>query len=171
MGIKAKIGDVFLVPLKDKCWAVGQLVNAWNDELYIAIFDKKVEKKDINPRGVLTQDPVILALTLDAKLFHGNWPILGNVKENLAGFPQPAFKVRQSGIIYMESRDRTVSRPASPQEAGILRYRSISSPAVIEDAIQGLFGISEWNSNFNDLRADYAFESSRLLAKQSSIEI
>ncbi|PJI38590.1 MAG: hypothetical protein CTR54_21185 [Rhizobium sp.] len=163
MGIQAEVGDVFLVPLDGKGWALGQLVSAWNHELYVAVFGHKVETRDVNPHCVVDQEPVFLALTLDAKLFHGDWPILGNVRENLASFPQPAFKVRRSGVLHIESRDRTVSRPASPAEAEILRYRSVSSPAVIEKAIQAHFGIGEWSPHYDDFPAAYAFESARLL--------
>lgn len=164
MGIQAKVGDVFLVPLDDKNCALGQIISAWNEELYVAIFDQKFEARLEDPNSVLTREPALLALTLDAKLFHGDWPILGNVQENLDQFPQPAFKVRQSGVVYIESRDRTVSRPASSAEAEILRYRSVSYPAVIEEAAQGFFDVCEWNPHFDKIRADYAFESSRLLA-------
>ncbi len=102
MGIQVNVGDVFLVPLDGKNWALGQLASAWNDELYVAIFGQKVATQDVAPKSVIGQEPIFLALTLDAKLFHGDWPIVGNVQENLADFPQPAFKVRQSGVAYIE---------------------------------------------------------------------
>lgn len=163
MGIQAKVGDVFLVPLDNQNWALGQIISVWNEELYVAIFDQKFERRLEDPNIVLTQQPAFLALTLDAKLFHGDWPILGNMQENLVQFPQPAFKVRQSGVVYIESRDRTVSRPASSTEAEMLRYRSVSYPAVIEEAVQGYFGVGEWNPHFDKFRFDYASQSSRLL--------
>lgn len=163
MGIQVKVGDVFLVPLDGESWALGQLVSSWNDELYVAIFGQKVETQNVDPRSVVTQEPVFLALTLDAKLFHGDWPIIGNVQDNLASLPQPAFKVRQSGVIYIESRDRTVSRPASSSEAELLRYRNVSSPAMIEEAVQGRFDVCEWNSHYDKFHADYAVASSKLL--------
>jgi hypothetical protein len=165
MGIEVKVGDVFLIPLDGKSWALGQLVSAWNDELYVAIFDRKVATQDVDPNSVNGEEPVFLALTLDAKLFHGDWPILGNVQENLTSFPQPAFKVRQSGVVHIESRDRSVSRPAAPAEAEILRYRNVSSPAVVGEAVQGHFGICDWNPHFDKFHADYADQSGRLLLK------
>lgn len=163
MGIKANVGDVFLVPLDCQSWAVGQLISAWNEELYVTIFDKKTEARELDLSATLNLNSALFALTLDAKLFHGDWPILGNVDENLDRFPQPAFKVRQSGVVYIESRDRTVSRPASPSEAEILRYRSVSYPAIIEEAAQGYFGFCEWNAHFDKFRPEYAIFSSRLL--------
>lgn len=164
MGIQVKVGDVFLVPLDGRSWALGQLVSDYKGELYVAIFGQKLATREVAPYSVVDQEPVFLALTLDAKLFHGNWPILGNVQENLASFPQPVFKVRHSGVVHIESRDRTVNRPASAAEAGILRYRSVSSPAVVEKAVQAHFGIGEWSPHYDDFPAAYAFESARLLA-------
>jgi len=163
MGIPANVGDVFLIPLDDNGWACGQLVSKWNDELYVAIFGEKVEAQ-VDPGRAVSKEPMFLALTLDAKLFHGDWPIIGNIQENLPRFPQPAFKVRQSGVVYIESRDRTVSRPAAPKETEILKYRTVSSPAVIQKAVQAHFGLGEWSSSYDGLRAEYAFDSSRLLA-------
>lgn len=163
MGIQAKVGDVFLIPLDGQCWACGQLINSWNDELYIAVFNQKARAEKPDLHLLIEQQPVFLALTLDAKLWHGDWPIIGNLQENLAGFPEPAFKVRQSGTVHIESRDRTVSRHASPSEAAILRYRSVSSPALIESAARAHFGFSEWSPHYDDLLADYAHQSARLL--------
>lgn len=164
MGIQVKVGDVFLVPLDGQNWALGQIVSAWNDELYVAIFSQKFEVRSVNPDSVLTQEVALLALTLDAKLFLGDWPIIGNVQGNLSSFPQPAYKVRQSGVVYIESRDRTFSRPALPAESEQLRYRSVSYPAIIEEAVQGYFGVMEWNPHFDKFRPGYASESAKLLA-------
>jgi len=162
MGKKAKVGDVFLVPLRDGTYVPGQLVSAWNDELYVAIFDGKVDSQRVDFHQVVGWQPLFLTLTLDALLYHGNWPIIGNVQDNLAGFPQPAYKVRQSGQIYIESRDRTFSRPASPSEADALGYRSVSAPAVVEDAVRAYFGFGEWKSHFDEFHAHFAYESASL---------
>src|SRR5690606_8365932 len=158
MGIQVKAGDVFLIPLDGKSWALGQLVSDYKGELYVAIFGQKLETGDVDPYSVVGQDPILLSLTLDSKLFHGDWLIFVNVQDNLSNFPQPAFKVRQSGVVYLESRDRTVSRPASSSEAQLLRYRSVSYPAVLAEAVQGHFGVCEWNPHYDKFHADYAYQ-------------
>ncbi|MEP1422293.1 MAG: Imm26 family immunity protein [Erythrobacter sp.] len=163
MGIEVNVGDVFLVPLDDKSWALGQIISDYEGELYVAIFSEKQETQKVDPDSVIGQKPTFLALTLDAKLFHGDWPILGNMQDNLADFPQPNFKVRQSGVVHIESRDRSVSRQATPAEAEILGYRSVSSPAVIENAVKAHFGIGDWTTHYNEFQADYAYRSARLL--------
>lgn len=163
MTVETRVGDVFLVPLDEDYCAGGQVVSAWNDELYLAIFDAKLPCKESNPMVVVDHAPVFLALSLDAKIWHGHWPIVGNVRSNLDRFPQPAFKVRQSGVFHIESRDRTLSRPATPKEVEQLLFRTVTSPAGIEAAIKAYFGIGIWHPHYDELLAENAFRSSSML--------
>jgi len=163
MGIQVKVGDVFLVPLDDKSWAFGQLVSAWNDELYIAVFNEQTQAQEADPYLIVEKKPIFLTLTLDAKLFHGHWPVIGNIKDNISNFPQPVYKVRQSGIVYLESRDRTFTRPASLNECRAVSYRTVASPALVEKAIQAHFGMGEWMPEYEKFSADYAYDSTLLL--------
>lgn len=88
---------------------------------------------------------------------------MGNVQKNLTSFPQPAFKVLQSGVTYIESRDQMFSRPASASEVNLLIYRSISSPAVIENAVRAHLGIGDWSPHYDEFAANFAITSSKLL--------
>lgn len=141
----------------------GQIVADWNGELYFAIFDKKFPSKDVDPRIVVGSTPALLVLSLDAKIWHGDWPVIGNIQSNLEHYPQPAFKVRQSGVVHIVSRDRTVYRPASPQEAEVLQYRTTSYPAVVEDAVKAYFGMGEWRVEYDKMLAEHVKRSSALL--------
>jgi Immunity protein 26 len=163
VAVQVKTGDVFLIPLTEESWTYGQLVSAWNGELYVAIFDEKVEKDHADPKAIVGLKPVFLVLTLDAKLWHGHWPIIGNVQTNLSEFPRPVFKVRQKGIVHIESRDRAISRPATAEESEILRYRAVTSPAAIEKVVRAYFGIGDWNPHFDNYLAEYAHKSSQVL--------
>jgi hypothetical protein len=163
VAVQVAIGDVFLIPLTEQSWAYGQLVSAWNGELYVAIFGDKTERDEANSKAILGIKPVFLVLTLDAKLWHGHWPIIGNVQTNLSSFPQPAFKVRQKGIVYIESRDRARTRQATAHESQILRFRTVTSPAAIEQVVRAYFGIGDWNPHFENYLADYAYKSGELL--------
>ena len=161
--VAANIGDVFLIPVDSEQYALAQLVSDWNGELYVAVFDHKVSALDVPLNTVVDLEPMFLALTLDAKLFHGDWPIIGNVQENLADFPQPAYQVRQSGIVYLESRDRSISRPATEAEAAVLKFRTGYSPMVLEKAVKAHFGAGEWLIHYEDFRATYAYRTNQFL--------
>lgn len=158
-----EVGDVFLIPL-DEATSVGGHVIAIreNEEIYIAIFDQRLSRNEINPDIVVAANPALLTLTFDAKFLHGDWPIIGNVEVNNR-YPEPAYKIKHAGIMSIESRDKTVRRPATEGELDILQNRSVGSPAIIEDAIRSYFGLGEWSESYNKRLAEYASASSRLI--------
>jgi hypothetical protein len=161
---KARVGDVFLVPIDHSRFGIGQIAGDWNGELYIIIYDTIYGSDDVDPVSVLYGRPLFAALSLDAKIHCGDWQIIGNVKDNLDQIPQPTFKVNQGAQVFLETRDRSVTRRASDSESRDLRLRTVVAPVRIENALKAWQGIGDWNSKYDELRADYAFESSRLIA-------
>lgn len=159
---KLKIGDVFLVPLDDERCGLGQLAGDWKGELYVVIYDKLVSR-GASSEDVLGAGLQFAALTLDAKLYHGDWPVIGNRQDNLSDLPQPWFKVEVDGQTHIEARDRSVTRPATSTEAAQLRHRTVVAPVRIENALKALNGLGEWNPRFDELRADYAPLSAKLV--------
>jgi hypothetical protein len=163
MGIKVKVGDVFLIPLDETASAGGIIINDRKGELYVAVFHEKLDSSESNTRKIVNGTPLFLTLTLDAKLWHGFWPIIGNELKLTAMFPQPVYKVHYEGKLHIESRDMKFHRIASANEAEKLDFRTVSSPAAIENATKGKFGIVEWNPHYDSLLADYAIKSSKFL--------
>jgi hypothetical protein len=84
------------VPLDGQRYGIGQIAGDWKGELYIVIYDKLVFRDastaDVNGAGLW-----FAALTLDAKFYHGDWPVVGNRQDNLQDLPQPWFKVGVDG--------------------------------------------------------------------------
>ena len=164
MEIKPKVGDVFLIPLDESSAAGGHVVSIREgEELYLAVFDQRLSLNEINPILAIGGVPVLLALSFDAKFWHGNWPIIGNQGSPVGQYPQPNFKIKHTGVMSLESRDKTVRRPATPDELEILKYRSVATPIIIEDAIKAHFGIGQWDEGNDELLAEYAIASSKLL--------
>ena len=164
MSNKPKVGDVFLVPLDEKSAAGGQVISIREgEEFYLAVFDQRLDLNETDPMAAISGTPVLLALSFDAKFWHGDWPIIGNRADLTAQYPQPSYKIKHGGIMSLESRDKNVRRPASSEEIQVLRYRSVASPAIIEDAIRAHFGIGEWNEDNDELLAEYAITSSKLI--------
>jgi hypothetical protein len=85
------------------------------------------------------------------------------VTENLPGVPQPVFKVNHAGQMFLESRDRTVFRPASSSEEQVLRLRNVVAPVRLEKALKAHNGLGDWNPRYDELLANYAQESSHLI--------
>jgi hypothetical protein len=162
--IRVKVGDVFLIPIDETTWVIGQLVRKLQSELYVAIFADRYSSTDVEPRSILDKKPLFLVLTLDALLYHGMWPIIGNVQENRNSIPEPAFKVGIWGSgPHIISRDEKISRLATPAELGVLRPRTVDSPKNIEIMVRNYFGMNEDQFDFDDYLAAYAEISGKLL--------
>lgn len=159
---KLAVGDVFVLPLDNERHGIGQIAGDWKGELYVVIFDR------LAPQGPTTADIngadlAFAALTLDAKFHHGDWRVIGNRQDNLPYIPQPWFKVGVGNETHIEARDRSVTRRANAAEEAKLRHRTVVAPVRIEMALKALHGLGEWQPRFDDLRADYAFESAKLV--------
>lgn len=161
--IRAKVGDVFLIPIDETTWVVGQLVRKKRSELYVAIFADRYSSTEVEPRSILDKKPLFLVLTLDVKLYHGMWPIIGNVKENLNIFPEPAFKIAISGHAHIVSRDETICRLATEAELEVLKLHSVRSGQGIENMVRSYFGTNDDQEDFDYFLATYAENSGKLL--------
>jgi hypothetical protein len=161
--IKAKTGDVFLIPIDSVSWVLAQIIDIQRKELYVAIYADRYFSLTVEPRSVIDKRPHFLVLTLDSKLFHGMWLIIGNVKENLSAFPEPAFKVDISGHAYIVSRNDSICRLASKEELTILKLRSVRSPQGIENMLQSYFSNDKSQEDFDYYLAKYAEVSGMLL--------
>lgn len=163
MGIKAQVGDVFLIPLDETSAAGGQVIAIREDEeLYLAVFDQRLSCNETDPAVAVDGVPFLLTLSFDAKLFHGDWPIIGNLIGLVDRYPDPNYKVKHAGVMCLESRDHQVRRRASPVELEVLEYRSVASAQNIEDAINAHFGNGDWSEHYDKYRAEYAIASSKL---------
>jgi Immunity protein 26 len=168
-GIKAKVGDIFLIPLTTSCFAVGHLIAIRDQsELYIAIFGKKMDHRDTNWREIINQDPKLLCLTLDAKIFHGKWPIIGSSVDTFSNYLEPVFRVIDNGVPMIESRDRTFRRSATENEMKELKNRIVSSPMLVENATKAFFGICDWQDSYDKFLAKNVEKSLILVRKHES---
>ena len=162
--IRAKVGDVFLIPIDETTWVIGQLVRKKQSELYVAIFADRYSSNDVEPRSILDKKPLFLVLTLDALLYHGMWPIIGNVQENRNSIPEPAFKVGIWGSgPHIISRDEKICRLATREELEVLQPRSVRTPHGIEIMVRNYFGTNDDQEDFDYYLATYAENSGKLL--------
>jgi hypothetical protein len=158
-GQVASEGDVFLIPIGDGDYALGQIAGSWNDELYLVVFEIRTGQSEARPDLVAGAEPFLAALSLDAKLWNGDWPIIGNFRDNLGGIAEPMFRVMQNGAPYVESRDRSIYRPARGNEFARLQFRAIASPAVVEDAVKARFGFEKWLPGYDRYLYGYVLNS------------
>lgn len=119
---------------------------------YMAIFGSAY------PRG---QEPLLqeivkgeirfLAPSLDAKIWHGDWKVVGNVPPDLSRIPFPPSKVAldRSDNFYIVSYDKKRKRPADPLEIASVPFRSTIAPIRLEKALQAAHGVGPWVGDYD----------------------
>ncbi|TWT34166.1 Imm26 family immunity protein [Blastopirellula retiformator] len=156
-------GDVFLVPIDITRVGLGQIVDVLPSELYVVIYANAWNvSSPPSPGDVVGQVVLFASLTLDAKLYHGDWAIIGNVTENLVNIKLPLSKVRISGEMHIESHDGSWSRSATPKEADQLSFRKTVAPIRLEKALKAQYGILEPHPAYDDLRYELVVDLAKL---------
>jgi hypothetical protein len=161
MGTKVHVGDVFAIPISESHVGIGLVSGDWKGELFLVVFEGRFDRESADPGIVRTATPLFAALSLDAKLYHGHWTVLDHHPEAVGRILQPDFKVEVEGQTFIESRDRTITRPATALEIERLRYRTVVAPVRLEKALQAFHGLGEWLPHYNELKAEYALQSAR----------
>lgn len=170
MRVKVAVGDVFLIPLDDESAAGGYVIGIRDkEELYVAIFDQRLSRQENDPSIATGGAPVILTLTLDAKIWHRHWPVLGNLPSRSELHPKPNYKVKFKDQMCLDSYDGTIVRPASAEELEILQFRRVNSPAAVENATKACFGIGDWMEHYDKMLTKHAVASSKLTGSERAM--
>ena len=151
--MRLSIGDVFQLPLDLSRFGYGQIVaRHGRSAYYFAIFEQPYEfGEEPDVADVVQGRIALLGLSLDALLYHGAWEIVGH-----ASVPQiewPTYKEAVASNDF-EAVDHTgsIRRPATPEEADSLRYRSVVAPIRLQNAFRALHGAAAWNEECDKLR-------------------
>jgi hypothetical protein len=148
-------GDVFSIPITDALFGLGQIVFAYteggaDDAYYMAIFGETATTLDnLDVASVVRGRPLLLALSFDAKIYSGQWEIIGNYPVS-SDLPLPAVKIRRSGTMYVVDYSGSRSRVASEREAALLSYRTYVSPQLLVEALRAKLGFEEWQQRFDE---------------------
>jgi hypothetical protein len=156
---RPNVGDIFVIPVGDGRAGVGQVVAKYgNDAYYLAVFDFILPLDEAGSRAAeaLAAPIRFLALTLDAKIHVGDWPIVG--EGAVGSVPLPAYKEAVTTPHRLDVVDYTGERrrPATAAEALSLRTRKVVAPVRLERALRASLGLEPWHDAFDELRADSA---------------
>lgn len=162
-------GDVFQIPIDVDRVGYGQVVGSRPSTLLVAIFKKlhaRSTAADISQ--IVSGEVAFLAETLDAKIWNGDWPIVGHAPPDHVRIPFPWYKVTidRATNWYVESYDATQRRPAMPWEVDSLLLRNIVSPIRLEKALQALHGIGRWDPSYRLMEFEVMRRSSEDVATQ-----
>lgn len=161
---KAKVGDIFEIPLvKDVC-AFGQILAKYEREmLLLVVFDYRHEGSARPPiETVLASKPLLMCNSMDALIYHGRWPIVDNQAPDTRALPLPNYKVMIGGRMHVEDYYAQKTRPLRVEEDTILTFRKCVAPVGVEKAVRAYWGYEPMNDRYEELRAEYALASAQV---------
>ena len=155
---QTKAGDIFAVPLDEGRVGYGQVllhkVASYN--LYVAVF-RPLWPADSPPpvAEIVSSEIALLGGTMDALIWHGNWPIVGNVAPDLERFPWPHFICGPSERCHVEDFHGRVVRSATPEDQSFYRLRFARAPIAYENCLRAIHGIGPWPPDHDKLTYKY----------------
>jgi len=154
--VQIRVGDVFIVPTGDGRAAVGQVLGIYGmSDYYFAIFDAvfPLENAAESAIGALRLPLLFLGLSLDAKIYFGDWPVVAHAEVD-PSILLPAYKVSMGTIdnIHVIDYTGTWSRPATEAEVDFLEFRSTVSPVRFERALRASLCLEPWLELFDKLK-------------------
>lgn len=153
---RVRVGDVVTIPLDRDRVALAQVVGAYKKgTYYFAVFDRTCHPTDtVCFDAALDSDVCLLALSMDAKIFNGDWPKVGHRDVDLERIPFPAYieGTPPSGSYDVVDYAGNERRPATDEDIRDLRSRKVIAPVRLEKAARALSGLEPWDNMYDDLR-------------------
>jgi len=160
---KTRVGDVFEIPIDDSRVGFGQII-ARRMSSYLMVVFKTAHPRGVRPpvQDIVGDEPAFLAETLDAKIWNGDWPVVGNAVPNASRVPLPVYKVTIGSIDnwQVESYDGARHRPAKPWELDSLQPRTVVAAIRLQKALQAIHGAAPWSENYRLMEYEYMRRSS-----------
>ncbi|GAA0989699.1 hypothetical protein ENKNEFLB_00437 [Nocardioides aquaticus] len=152
-------GDMFSIPLGDGRCGFGQVVATYRKKgvYYVAVFDKIVDEAVVEESAEEARASrlLFLALTLDSRLHHGMWRVIGP-RDIAADLPFPAYKVDVGfpPVPHVVDHLGERTRPATADEVALLPVRTTVAPVALERALQARAGLAPWTERFDGFAPD-----------------
>jgi uncharacterized secreted protein with C-terminal beta-propeller domain len=88
-----KIGDVFSIPIDKELVGCGQIIVSGN-VLYIIVFEEAYQNAGgVDIDKIVSGNILLVGHTLDGRLYHGMWEVVGNVPISKDRIPFPCYKL------------------------------------------------------------------------------
>jgi Immunity protein 26 len=166
--MKLKVGDIFTIPVSDEKTGFGQIINIPNkNNFIIAVFEKVYTGKEWPGLDEIITDRILfLGYTMDAKLYHEHWKIIGNDSSNVSKVKLPYFKLGTPPDMQIINYKGDRLRKASKDEFNSIDYKTVLAPVEYEIALKAHHKLEEWEEGFNELLYEKALESIKIVEKQ-----
>ena len=163
--LKLKVGDVFSIPLGNGELGFGQIVSLPDrDTLIIALFNfKQNDAEPIDINKIFNSEVLFLGYTLDAKLYHKHWVIIGNIQSNLSNIKLPYSKLgTPPGDIYLTDFKGAELCEITEIDFSKLSYQTVIAPIRYENALKAYFKLGEWQDDYDKLFYKHTLTSNNI---------
>jgi len=149
---KLNVGDVFTIPIEDNAFGIGQIIYMPKDKhnFIMIVFDRKYSsKEDVNFECLKDLKIIFLGYTVDAKLYHKDWEIIGNNTSNLSTVKFPCYKLGlpredyPDGARLVDYKGNVLAN-INKDIFDNLSYQYEVGPIRFQNALKAHFGLQEW---------------------------
>jgi hypothetical protein len=170
--MKLNKGDIFTIELNDAEVGFGQIIALpTKSTLIIALFDLKLPKAgNYDIEIVAASEVLFLGYSLDAKLYHKNWVIIGNL-EPRSDILLPYCKLgTPPGAIYITDFKGKRLRECTVEEFNLLSYQTVIAPVRYENALKAFYRFREWiDDDYNKILYKHTQVSNEIYQSNSFI--
>ncbi len=164
---KLNVGDIFTIPLSNNQVGFGQIVNfpITKDCFIMVVFDYRQDLKHVVDLANISSSPILfLGYSLDAKLYHNSWSVIGNLIENISQIVLPYHKLGISpNDMSITDYKGKILREATANEFARLSYQTIISPIRYENALKAFYKFKEWNmADYDNLLYKHTLNSNEI---------
>ena len=159
---RVKQFDVVGIPVGETGqWAIGHVLDARHN-LFIGVHEQLVSDLEGDWLRTLRSPWVLLAPTMDALIWHGRWPVVGNSPPmNAVSLPRYAVdSLGESNPVLTDYfGNRLGHARAEDIRSSKVVYRFSVAPIRVQKAIAAWFGLGQWHDSYFKLTAEYVLES------------
>ena len=166
--LKLKEGDVFKITLGNGEVGFGQIITFPHSKnaFIMIIFEYKADLQDnFDIEKICNSKILFLGTSLDAKLYHKDWQIIGNYTKNISQVVLPYYRLgtppRDIYIVnFKGERLKAINEAVFDQ----LKYETNISPIRYENALKAYYKLQEWkHDDYDKLLYSEALKSKNIL--------
>ncbi|MET0636615.1 MAG: Imm26 family immunity protein [Chitinophagaceae bacterium] len=164
--MKLKIGDIFTITISENEVGFGQIVAFPNKStLLIIVFDlKRKGEGDYDIEKIMSSKILFLGYTLDAKLYHKHWKVIGDRPVKGVELPYNKIGTPPDNIFVTDYKGKKLRR-CSIDEFDSLDYQNVIAPVRYENALKAYYGLQDWiGDDYNKLLYERTLNSIKVLS-------
>jgi hypothetical protein len=160
-----KPGDLISIPLNEDMAALAQVVVAKQHGIVVLAIFSATTGGLIGDQ--LSNAPSLVVETMGGRIRTGEWKKVGR-SELSSHVPIPVYviPVGLERTPYLRDVNGNLVRPATEEEARTLRRPKSFSPALVEEAVRAVNGLSEWLPLYDDMRPSWELSAQAVLDLQ-----